>query len=341
MILLTNVSALVQIVTGGTQVVQVQASYIDQASGTFTPGALNTSISTATTTTVVPSPASSTQRNIKFISVFNSDSTNSTSITVQHTDGTTLVNLVKLTLQAGWCLTYNDLDGWVLIDSSGGRYETPLAGRFLKRSVLTTSGTFTATAQTNTVILRGVGGGGGGGGCTSVAAAAAAAGGGGAGSYLEKTSAVSPNTGYTYTIGTAGAGASGAAGTNGGNGTFIIGATTYTVTGGTGAAVGTAATTLTADVGGAGGTVSTNGDLNSGGQPGANGLVLIATGPIAASGAGGSSPFGSGGVGINAVGNGVAGLGFGAGGGGSMTGASAVRTGGNGTAGCWVVEEYS
>jgi hypothetical protein len=87
--------------------------------------------------------------------------------------------------------------------------------------------------------------------------------------------------------------------------------------------------------------VATNGDLNAGGEPGRPGVVLIVATPIVASGPGGPSVFGGGGLGIVAVGNGNNASGFGAGGGGSATGASAVRTGGNGTAGCIVVEEYT
>lgn len=348
MILLNATAALLQVVSGSTLAIAVHASWVDVNGTTITPGCLNTLISTGTTTTVVGSPGSGTSRNIKHVSIANTDASASESIIVQHNDGSNVARLIALTLKAGYTLTYNDLDGWVLLDGSGGRCETPLAGRYLGSTLLTSaSANFTTSAQTNTIRIRGVGGGGGGAGCTSVAAACAAGGGGGAGSYAEKIFTVTPNTAYAYTCGALGAGASGALGGTGGNSTFVVGATTVTCNGGVGAPVATAATTLKAYPGGAGGGVSTNGDVNTGGAPGGNGVSLIVssgTAEIQVSGEGGSSPFGGGGAAINTTGAGANGnnaTGFGAGGSGSCTGASQVRTGGSGTAGCWVVDEYS
>lgn len=344
MLLLTSTSDKIQVITNGTTTVDVHASWVDVSGSTVTPGRTNTAIvlGAPTTTDVVASPASSTQRNIKFLSVRNKHASSSTTVTVQHTDGSTTAELYKMTLKAGYELSYNDQLGFVVHDASGGRVQTPLSGRFLGTSFLSaSSGTFTTGPETNTIYIRGVGAGGGGAGCTSVASAASAGGGGGAGGYLEKSIAVSPNTGYSYTCGAAGTGASGAAGNNGTDSTFVVGATTYTAKGGTGAVVATAVNALTAYKGGVGGVVSTNGDLNSGGASGELGVIAVVATPVGASGHGGSSPFGAGGPGISAVGNGNAGIGFGSGGGGAMTGASAVRTGGNGTGGCWVVDEYS
>lgn len=344
MILLTAATHKIQVITASAvNGIDVHASWVDLTNSTVTPGSTNTpAITSNTTTDVIAAPAASTQRNIKFLSIRNSHASSSNVITVQHTDGTTTSTLVKLTLKAGYTLSYNDQMGWVLTDASGGRVQTPLTGRYLGTTVLTSaSGTHTVGPETNTVVIRGVGGGAGGAGCTSVGSAASAGGGGGAGGYIEKSVTVTPNTGYAYVCGALGAGASGALGGNGADSTFIVGATTYTAKGGTGAPVATAVTTLSSYVGGAGGTVSTNGDLNSGGQPGQNGHITVVATPVGASGAGGSSPFGTGGIGVSAAGNGVNATGFGAGGGGALTGASAVRTGGNGTAGCWVVDEYS
>lgn len=341
MLLLTSTSDKIQVITGGTQAISVHASYVDVSAGVVTPGRLNTAISSAATTDVVASPAGSTYRNVKFLSIRNKDASASDAITVQHTDGSATIELFKVTLLAGCEIQYNDGLGFVVIDANGARLENPLTGRFLNRAVLTSaSANFTTSAATNTIFIRGVGGGGGGAGCTSVASAASAGGGGGAGGYIEKTVTVTPNTAYAYTCGAAGTGASGAAGNNGGDSTFVVGGTTYTAKGGTGAVVATAVNALTAYKGGVGGVVSTNGDLNSGGASGELGVIVVTT-PVGASGHGGSTPFGAGGPGISAVGNGNPGIGFGSGGGGAMTGASAVRTGGDGKAGCWIVEEYS
>lgn len=339
---LTSATDLVQVVTGGTQAVHVHASWVDLLSGAVTPGRTNTSISSAATTTVVGSPGGSTQRRVKALSIRNTDASASVAITVKHTDGTTAVELMKVTLAAQYELAFYDGLGWVVNDSTGARIDNPMAGRFLGSSVLTSaSANFTTGPTTNSIRIRGVAGGGGGAGCTSVAAAASAGGGGGAGGYIEKVVTVTPNTAYAYTCGAAGAGSSGAGGGNGADSTFVVGATTYTAKAGQGAPVATALTTLSSYKGGAGGTVSTNGDLNSSGAWGENGHITVVATPVGASGKGGDSPFGAGGAPISAVGNGVNAIGFGGGGGGAMTGASTVRTGGNGSAGCWVVDEYS
>ena len=63
MLLLTSTSDLVQIVTGSSASVEVHADWMDNASGTITPGRTNTAaITGAATTTVVASPGVSTQR---------------------------------------------------------------------------------------------------------------------------------------------------------------------------------------------------------------------------------------------------------------------------------------
>jgi hypothetical protein len=341
-ILLTATTDKLQVITTGAQALAVHASWIDYASGASTPGRTNTAIVSATTSDVVASPAASTYRNVKLLTIRNKDASASDTVTVQHTDGTTIAELWKVTLKAGYTLCFAEGQGFFLLDASGGRVQTPLTGRFLGTSVLTSaSANFTTGPETNTIKVRGCAGGGGGAGCTSVAAAASAGGGGGAGGVEEKVFAVTPNTAYAYTCGAGGVGQSALAGTNGTDSTFVVGATTVTAKGGTGAVVATALTTLSSYKGGAGGVAGTNGDLNSAGSPGENGHITVVATPVGAAGGGGSGPFGAGGDPISAVGNGNNGKGFGAGGGGAMTGASVARTGGSATAGCWIVDEYS
>ncbi len=102
MLLLTSTSDIVRIVTGSAvSTIGVHASWVDNASGTITPGRTNTNITTATTTTVVAAPASSTQRNVRSLFIENNSATSSTIITVQHFDGTTSVDLANVTLLAG------------------------------------------------------------------------------------------------------------------------------------------------------------------------------------------------------------------------------------------------
>jgi hypothetical protein len=343
MINLASTSDLLELVTGSALTIHVHASWVDLSGSTVTPGRTNSIVTTATTTNVVPSPAAATQRNVKTVTIRNTDAASSLLVTVQHTDGTSLVQLVKITLLAGYTLTYNEGDGWQVLDQSGAIANSPAAGRLVKTTVLTSgsAASFTTGPSTNTIDVELLGGGGAGGGCTSLASAAGAAGGGGAGSYARKTFAVTPNTNYTYTVGAAGTGVSGAGGGNGTASTFAVGATTVTAPGGSGAPVATAATTLTSRAGGAGGAVATNGDINGSGAPGEAGNVLIVATPIVQSGNGGSTAYGAGGLGLVAVGAGNAAIGFGGGGGGAATGASTVRTGGNAGGGLIVVREYT
>lgn len=341
MIQLDGTNEKIRATPGTTGTIDVHASWVDLSGTTVTPDSAEVSLTTgASVIDIVASPAASTQRRIKYLGFRNRSTTVTSTLMVEKIVAAAVTELHKVTLLPGWSLVYNGAT-WFTYDNVGAVVAGPTAGRYLRTTVLTAGTTFATGVDTESIRIRMVGGGGGGGGCTSVASAAAAAGGGGSGAYAEKTFDVLPSTNYTYAIGTAGAGASGAAGGNGGNSTFTVGGTTVTAPGGTGAPAAVAATTLTARAGGAGGVIATNGDLNSTGSPGQSGNTLIVATPIVKSGKGADSQFGSGGIGLVAVGNGNPGTGFGAGGGGSATGASTVRTGGNGTAGAIVVEEYT
>lgn len=343
MLLLTSTSDKIQLVTASTMTIHVHCDWLDLLAGAVTPGRTNTApITTATTTDIVASPAASTIRNVQSITIRHQSGVSAEQVTVKHTDGTNNLELFSYLLQPLEHLTYTDGEGWVVYDATGAKkIAGPSVGRFLRTTILSGSGNHTVSNATTQIFVRVQAAGGGGGGCTSVAAAASAAGGGGAGGYAEKTFSVTPGAAYAYVVGTAGAGASGAAGGNGGDSTFAVAGTTVSAKGGAGAVVATALTTLSAYSGGAGGAISTSGDVNSSGQPGDPGLTLIVATPIVAAGNGGSAPFGGGGKALVVVGNGNNAIGFGGGGAGAATGASTVRTGGNGSAGTIIVDEYS
>ena len=113
MLLLTSTSDIVRVVTGSAvSTITVHASYVDNASGTITPGRTNTNITTATTTTIVASPGASTQRNVKLISITNNHATSSCQITVQHFDGTTSTDLMGVTVAAGENLILDETGVW-------------------------------------------------------------------------------------------------------------------------------------------------------------------------------------------------------------------------------------
>ena len=124
MLLLTSTSDLVKVVTGSASTINVHASYMDNNSGTITPTRTNTAvISTATTTTVVASPASGVQRNVRNLNIANADAANATLITVQHTDGTTVETLMNCTLLPGEELVYTQGGLWAHYDKFGGAYQ--------------------------------------------------------------------------------------------------------------------------------------------------------------------------------------------------------------------------
>lgn len=123
MILLTSTSDIVRVITGSAvTTISVHASWVDNASGTITPGRTNTNITTATTTTVVASPGASTQRNLKTMYIENSSASTSTTITVQHFDGTTSSNIISVTLLGGENLNLREDGSWVHRDANGADY---------------------------------------------------------------------------------------------------------------------------------------------------------------------------------------------------------------------------
>ena len=119
MIYLTSTSDLISVVTGSAAQIDCHASYIDLSSGTVTPGRTNTSITTATTTTIVGSPGASTTRNVKSFRVSNNHATNSSAVTIRHTDGTTVIPLESVTLAPGEAIVYHDATGLRVLGANG------------------------------------------------------------------------------------------------------------------------------------------------------------------------------------------------------------------------------
>lgn len=177
---------------------------------------------------------------------------------------------------------------------------------FMNPHVFTESGTITAPLWATHAIVSGCGGGGGGGGCAS--GQATGAGGGAGGHCINYLIAVTGGQGYIVTIG---AGGAGGAGTN--------------VTGGTGG------TTSFGDLLSLGGGKGGAGTASAPGSPG-SGISSIVV--LAASGTGGSSYFGNGGVIRTTSGRGNAASGYGSGGGG---GAGGGNWGGAGSPGFFMI----
>lgn len=120
MLLLASTTDEIRLVTSAAVSVDVHASYVDLASGAATPGRANTAIVTATTTTVVASPAASTYRTVKTLHIRNKHASTSCDVTVVHRQsGPTDSELVKVTLLAGDALHYDQHNGFTVRDNFG------------------------------------------------------------------------------------------------------------------------------------------------------------------------------------------------------------------------------
>jgi len=121
MILLTSTGDLIRVITSGTSAVDVQASCMDMNPSTADrPSGYrkNTAIATATTTTVVESPGAGVIRTLKALSVRNKGAGTQV-VTIVHTDGTTVVEILEASLAPDCSLQYHEAAGWWVTDSQG------------------------------------------------------------------------------------------------------------------------------------------------------------------------------------------------------------------------------
>ena len=276
---------LVKVVTATGADVDVHASWVDLTGTTAAPGRTNTQITTATTTTVVGSPAGGTDRNVRHLMVRNVDSISQT-VTIQHDDGSTTVKLWAGTLLAGEGVEY-DGDKFQTL-SAGGIPSSVYAGGPVDIQSSTTGGNTTGwtkptafTPKFVTVVCYGGGGGGGGGGSLASGGIHTGGAGGGGGARAERTYAAgdlgstepwSVANGGTSGSGGIAAGGAGGSGGAGQNTTFSSGVTLLTAFGGGGGAPGQ--NSSAANAGGAGGGLSAAGGTGTasaatGGGPGA------------------------------------------------------------------------
>lgn len=103
-----------EVLLGGavtTNELPVVVAYADNTTTAFTPGSTDTQTSGVTAVTIVAAPAASTQRQVKFISIYNKDTVSAT-VTVQMNDNATLRIVVKKALAVGDTLIYTPDEGW-------------------------------------------------------------------------------------------------------------------------------------------------------------------------------------------------------------------------------------
>lgn len=127
MLNLASTSDLLRVVTSAAADIEVYCAWVDLNGTTVSPNRTCTaSITTATTTTVVASPAASTVRNVKHINITNNSSSVSCRVTVDITDGTNPVELISFILLPDENMLFNEEGRWNHRDAQGAEY--PPAG---------------------------------------------------------------------------------------------------------------------------------------------------------------------------------------------------------------------
>lgn len=128
MLNLASTSDVVRVVTSTASQIECHASWVDLTGTTVSAGRTNTPhITTATTTTVVPSPAASTVRNVKHLNITNDHASQQCAITVEHSDGTTVAELIAVVLLPGENMVLGEDGRWTHYDANGAVY--PPAGK--------------------------------------------------------------------------------------------------------------------------------------------------------------------------------------------------------------------
>jgi len=136
MLLLTSTADVVRLTTSAAvSTIEVHTSYVDVSGSTITPDRKNTRITTAATTTIVASPAASTQRNVKAIYCTNNSTGTSCTVAVEHYDGTNSIELISFVLLPGENLGYREDGSWVHRDAQGAEYPPAGLGAYMGRSI--------------------------------------------------------------------------------------------------------------------------------------------------------------------------------------------------------------
>jgi hypothetical protein len=121
--ILLNSTDIIRIITGAAADIDAYVAYIDLNGTTITPNRQSTpAIVTATTTTICSSPAASTIRNIKSITITNISASVATTVDVEFFDGTNPNELRAVTLLPGENLVLDEGGTWHHFDNQNGEY---------------------------------------------------------------------------------------------------------------------------------------------------------------------------------------------------------------------------
>lgn len=119
MIILDSTSKSLEVTTTTSVSLDYYCSFVDITTTTFVPGQSDGNIASATTTTIVAAPASSTQRQIKYISLTNKGTT-AQGVTVKFDVSATERNITpSISLSAGETYQYTQDGGWQVLTSNG------------------------------------------------------------------------------------------------------------------------------------------------------------------------------------------------------------------------------
>lgn len=121
MIILSETTDNLQIVLSGsvtTNQLQCMTSWRDRTATTFVAGRTVTNTNNTTDVNLAAAPASSTQRVIDFISVYNNDTTNKT-VTIKLDANGTEYKLFVVTIASGEAIQYNEGNGFIVIATTG------------------------------------------------------------------------------------------------------------------------------------------------------------------------------------------------------------------------------
>lgn len=213
-------------------------------------------------------------------------------------------------------------------------------GRLINIQRFTSSGTYTPTPGTKSIIVKAIGGGGAGGGAIATSTGVSAGSGGSSGSYAEARY----TTGFNSVPVTIGLGGTSVVGGKGGDGGTTSFGALLSCPGGGGGPVGSASnTTISYTSQGSPGGAPTGSGLivATKGQPGQNG-VSVGTVGIGIGGIGSQSKFGGGGPQNVNNNNPAAAQSFGAGGGATCNAPyQSAHSGGDGAPGVVIIEEYA
>ena len=123
MVMLASTSDVLRVVTGAAASITINSWYADANAGVISASRpSNLLITTATTTTIVGSPGSGIQRNVRACQITNNSSTVSCQVTVQHYDGATAADLMGVTLLPGENLILTEEGQWTHHDVQGAAY---------------------------------------------------------------------------------------------------------------------------------------------------------------------------------------------------------------------------